>query len=427
MDYTKIKSEQEPLGLQGCLLIFCVVQLYIAIYFPIFGFGIKGVSQLNLVIFTFFLFSIYQVVIKREKACIHSFDYIILVYIFYCLLSIIYSCYSNGYSYVEELILFKNRLLNHFIIYFLLKNAIGNIRQARALLTTLIVALVLLSTFGILANFFWQDAFISTSGRTRAIFECSNTFGMFIVLTSPLLIIVAQPRDSIIKFVKMLSIILVMITLIKTGSRAAFLSQCVILGLIFWESKQKSRAVVGGIVAFVMLFALLNFTTLGEKTVFTRLQMEEGKECINYDGGRFAAWQASFREYLKKPFLGYGFNSFMRAFALQFAGKKFAAHNQYLDNLFNLGILGLILFVLIYYKIWAFLSQYDDLIVARACRYGITGYLVAITFQNLTDVRYTLWIVLAVVLRFIDLEKNKTRDMNIIGQPGHWQADSASS
>ena len=416
MSYSRIHFEQDSLGIQGFLLILCVIGLFIAVYFPILSIGIKGVSELNLLIFILFLLAISQVVLKRENVCIHGFDYIILVYIFYCVLSIIYSCYANGYSYVEELVLFKNILMNPLIIYFLLKNAIGNIRQARALIATLIIALVLLSAFGILANFFWQDAFISTRGRTQGIFGCSNTFGKFILITSPLLFLVVQPRDAITRFAKVLSIILVMLALIKTGSRSGFLGQCVILSLVFWGTKQKSRAVVGGIVAFVMLFSVLHFTSLGGGTVFTRLQMEEGTDCTDFSGGRFAAWEASFGEYLKKPILGYGYHSFARAFGKKFAGKEFAAHNQYLDNLFNLGIVGLILFVLIYYKIWTFLKKNNELIVARAVRYGITGYFVAITFSNLSNVRYTFWIVLAVVLRLIGLVSRETRDTNVVNQ-----------
>lgn len=416
LSYSRIHFEQDSLGIQGFLLILCVIGLFIAVYFPILSIGIRGVSELNLLIFLLFLLAISQVVIKRKSACIHGFDYIILAYIFYCCLSVIYSCYSNGYSYVLELSLFKNRLMNHFILYFLLKNAIGNTRQARALITTLIIVLVLLSAFGLLSYFFGVDSFVHKASRAQSIFGCPNTFAKFILITSPFLLLVVQPRKPINKSIKVLSIILVMLALLITGSRAAFLGQCVILSLVFLGVKQKSRVIVGGIVAFVMLFSLLNFTILGEKTVFTRLRYIEERDLDNYSGGRLPAWKGSLKVYFKRPVLGYGFNSFSRAYGDKYLGIPFAPHNQYLESLFTLGIIGFSLFVLIYYKIWAFLKKNDDLIVAKACRYGITGYFVAITFSNLSNTRYTLWVALAVVLRLIDLVKHETDNVNIVEQ-----------
>lgn len=400
--------EQESLGIHGFLLIFCVIELFIAIYFPIFSIGIKGVSELNLVIFILFLLTISRVLIRREKACIHGFDYVIFLYIFYSLLSYIYSCYSNEYSYLDEFIAFKN-LMNHFIIYFLLKNAIENIKQAQALITSLIIIFVFASVFSLLAYFFWPHGsdFISKGIRARSIFGDSNLFGMFIVTLSPFLFLSFQPKQGINKLIKIGAIFVVMLALLKTGSRGSFVAQCMVLTLFLFETKQKSKAVVSGMMAVVVICIFSYFPSLGGKTVFTRFQNTEERDLSNYSSGRWTAWQESLRDYLRKPILGYGFNSFSRAYGIKHWGRPLASHNEYINILFTLGAIGFSLFALMYYKVWMFLKKNDDLIIAKACRYGMTGYFVAITFCNPSDVRYFSWLLLAISLRFIDLSKNK--------------------
>jgi O-antigen ligase len=404
LHYNDETSEKEYLGLQGYVLIFCVFELFIALFFPVFKVNIKGITELNLIIYILLFLSAIHIVIKRGKPSFHRHDFIILIYLIYCMFSVGYSYFYNGYPFKKELFALKN-WMNPIVIYFLIKNSIENRKQAIALSNSLTIILVLSSAISLIGYFLMPDIF-ATRGRVAGVVGQSNLFGMFIVTLSPLLFLTIDPRKKIIKFI---SIAIVMIALIQTGSRGAFLGQFIVLVLILYKKRHKINAVKVGVFVILGFLLVLSLPLFQGQDVFTRFKKADNEDLSGYSHGRLNAWPLMLKEYSKKPILGYGFNSFSREFSIKYTGKPFATHNEYIDILFTLGIIGFLLFVLIFYNIWKVLKKNDDLLIACACRYGIMGYFVHITFSNPNQTRYFFWLIVAITLRFIELnEKKKT-------------------
>jgi len=403
LHYQEETSEQEYFGLQGYILIFCVFELFIALFYPILKVNIKGITELNIVLYILLFLSAIHIVIKRGKLSFHRHDFIILIYLIYCMFSVGHSHFYNGYPLKKEVFALKN-WMNPIVIYFLIKNAIENKKQATALKNSLTVILVLSAVISIIGYFLMPDVF-ATRGRVAGVVGQSNLYGMFIVTLSPLLFLTIDPRKKIIKF---LSIAVVMVALVQTGSRGAFLGQFVVLVLIIHKLRHKINIVKVGVFVILGFILFVSLPLFQGQDVFTRFQKAENEDISDYSHGRLSAWPQMLKAYSKKPILGYGFNSFSREFSIKYTGKAFATHNYYIDIVFTTGIVGFFLFVLIFYKIWKVLKKNDNLLIACACRFGMMGYFVHITFSNPNQIRYFFWLIIAITLRFIELNEKKT-------------------
>jgi len=395
-------AEQEYLGLQGYVLIFCVFELFIALFFPIIKVNIKGITELNLIIYTLLFLSAINIMIKREKLSFQGHDFIILIYLIYCTFSVVYSCIFNGYAFKKELFALKN-WMNPIVIYFLIKNSIANKKQVIALSNSLTIILVFSSTISLIGYFVMPEIF-TIRGRVAGVVGQSNLFAMFIITLSPLLFLFVDQRKKIIKF---LSIAVVMIALIQTGSRGALLGQFIVLIFILIKIRHKIKAVTVVMFVFLGLLTVLSLTFFQGQDAFKRFQKSDDQNLVKYSSGRLGVWPLILRDSAKKPILGYGFNSFSREFSRKYTGIAFAAHNEYLNILFTLGIIGFFLFVLIYYKIWKILRKNKHLLLASVCSYSMMGFCIHITFSEPNQVRYFFWLMVAITLRFIELNEKK--------------------
>jgi O-antigen ligase len=417
LEFSNNELQDKGLSLEDILLIFCFVWFFVAKFCPVINLGIKGISELNLVIYIFLFLSTLQMVLKREKPCFHSPDLAIIFIMVYCFISVVVYCYLDGLSYTGELVSLKH-YLNPFIVYFLLKNAISNLKQIRVLLNCLIVALVFTCVLSFVAYAFSLGSFIHFSGRAQAFFDNPNGLAVFIATLFPLLLAFFRPKNLFGLWFKALSVFIVLITLIQTGSRGSFIAMCAATGFLFIKAENKFRNAIIGVFSGILILTIMQFASSGGENVFNRFQ--KSAESVNTDGsvdwgnyssGRLAVWEGSLKVYLNRPIWGYGFMSFSRNYAEKYVGVSFVAHNRYLDYLFTLGIIGFSLFIFIYYKIWKILTAHDDLIIANACRLGLLAYWICIFFTNGYALEYVFWPMAAIGLRFVDLHE---RNMDLI-------------
>lgn len=68
---------------------------------------------------------------------------------------------------------------------------------------------------------------------------------------------------------------------------------------------------------------------------------------------RVALWEAQFQKFLKKPILGYGFGDYWKVYVPQFKNtKNVSPHSLYVQSLVKIGILGLVIYLLIMFKLF---------------------------------------------------------------------------
>lgn len=336
-------------------------------------------------------------------------------------MSLIYFSSVNEYKYIRELIDFK-RYANAFIIYFLLKNAIGSKKQAETAIAVLIMVLIVSAIITVLSFTFSLDLFATHKGRIGGIVNQPNIYGIFLTILIPLLL--AYKPDSFPKtIVKIVFVMMVFVNLIQTGSRGAYLSVCAILLLMLLKSKQKYKALLTALIVGLLILVSLSFISIDTNNVISRITGESYRQRQNvqgeidlntYSGARLQIWAYALRLYAERPIFGYGYNSFYREAMHQYAGKKISAHNKYIDVLFTLGFPGFFLFIAIYFSLFNFIRKNRIHIYVSATYYSIIGYSIAQFFTTPATSRYLFWILLAIICRYIDLSKRDSLDENHI-------------
>lgn len=414
-----MQTRQKYFDMISFLLILCVAEVFIAIYHPFIRTGIKGVSELNLAIIILLFVCATQIVFYKRKFIIHSHDYFIFAYIFYCLCNALYYTSVDNTDLLSLLISYKH-YLNPFIIYFLIKNSIHRRKQASILTYILIIMLVLSSLFGLIAGSIWPHLF-TEKGRIVGILNEPNGFGLLIVLLSPLLFLQPRPKHDGLKVIKGMSVFIVMVALLHTGSRGSFVALSLVLGLMFFKSGRKLNIAISGIMISLAIVMFSYFTVFEKQRFLRRINPRQYENLDQYSAGRLNNWQRIVKIAVRKPLFGHGFDTFKESLSkypiesmssivgeLSIRSRTFpkrvtSAHNEYLDCFFSLGVVGLFLFLAFQYKIVSHLKKYDQIWIAKACRLGILGFLVNINFVQPFQLRYIYWILIAIILRYIDL------------------------
>lgn len=404
--YFKLREKTEltsqPIEKTGVILVICLIELYFAVYRPFIDTGLKGVSEVNLVI----LILIFLVLFKKDRSdnkfIMHKHDFIIIIYVFYNFFSFLYSGLLHNFSYTDFFVQYKASF-NPIIIYFLLRFSIRNLRQAMALNDTLIIILIYVSTYSFELYLRFRG---SASSVLRGIVGQPNTMGMFIITLFPLLLFADISKKGMGRLFKFGTISVVLMTLILTGSRGAFLGFTISMGIALAE-KKKFKLFVYGLAVILLITPVMLYGPF-EGVVFNRLKVQEEQEIGSYSSGRWEAWIATLNEVAKKPILGHGFNSFKYVFAMEAWGFESSAHNEYIQLLYEQGILGLLLYLSIFMSIWIYLFKNKNPI-SDAGRYGLTAFLVAISFNNAQQNNFILWAMAAVSVIICDLlPKNRS-------------------
>lgn len=407
-------AKRDSVGINGWLLIICIIEIFITLYLTPFKTGIKGVSVLNFVILILFISGAIRITFNHERICFQLFDYLLIIYLGYSFFSVLLSCYYYEYNYSEELILFKN-YLNHFIIYFLLKNAIKTTKEAKILIYTLIFLLITICLHGLISYFFTDSAYIHYEGRVQGIIGEPNVFGMFLVFMSPFLLLAPTKQVKKMIIFKIMAIIILNLAIIQTGSRGTFVALIFLYLLIIFETKKKIKTSIIGLVVLSITFIIINLSLFGEKNVIDRLQNPRFQNNISgkydwdyYSGRRLTLWNFAVNGWYKKPIFGQGVRTYRKNVRRIF-GKESSAHNEYLEILYERGLLGFFLFVTFYYLMWKYLKNYNKFFITKACKYGLICYFITMIFVSTSVARYPIWIALAISLRYANL-KNKELD-----------------
>jgi O-antigen ligase len=142
--------------------------------------------------------------------------------------------------------------------------------------------------------------------------------------------------------------------LILTKSRMALISTVAAL-LFFWMMASSRHNKAGIILGFISI-SCMAYLFLGDH-IFQYLEAattlgrgEYAKESIGTLTGRLPLWQECFRWSAMKPFLGYGFNTFISpvhyaSIALNVGWTPSSIHSGYIDAVMGLGYTGFVMLV----------------------------------------------------------------------------------
>ncbi len=188
--------------------------------------------------------------------------------------------------------------------------------------------------------------YIGGTGGTRGSLD-PNDFGAILVSIIPLALWLGSTSGPFRKVLWYGAAMLMVGAIAPTASRGALIGLATVgLVLILIGTTGYKRIFMGGFVAL----AILLFTTVVNDAQMARFGAIGGDDDYNVSSGegRIAIWKRGIVWTIKRP-TGYGLDNFPIYFGW-LNGKEKAAHNSFVQIAVELGVAGLILFVLIYWR-----------------------------------------------------------------------------
>jgi O-antigen ligase len=177
----------------------------------------------------------------------------------------------------------------------------------------------------------------------------ANDLGRLYVIAYALLLFVWDRAGSLtLKFVLMLTMLLVVASLIITFSRGAYLG-FVIVNAVYIASRIRSKVMLLAVVAIPIFIYFL------PGAVWTRLEAGKGEGANAVSAGRIdEIWTPLVPELLDHPILGNGLGAIMFSKAMRTGTMEAYGHphNAYLEAYLDLGFVGLVALCAFWVYIW---------------------------------------------------------------------------
>lgn len=405
-------------------VLFCFL---LAVFVLEFSLGIQiskipGLSLKNIVIYGL-LAALFLGNSSKNKPLIakNNVNIPIVLYILYVFVSVINTKLSNvvpDYSLSAELILLKS-LMDPYVLFIITYSILHDEESIEFLLYALIALFVTFLMITVLASFgFIEVARVSIDakyGRTRGAFSEPNQFAAYMVMFMPLVWVFVYRVKTILSKVALIAIILLAVyVLLLTGSRGGLVSIVVTVGVYYLLSSRqpfiRSLFILVGVYSLILFVFALVFMMLPEKTATGLMSKITGKFSeeeagTDYSSGRFDIWQDALDTFVENPVLGTGWNTFTRLFHIN-------SHSDFVLYLVTIGIVGLCLFLFIYFRIFKSVWLYrkfdkNEMHFYNAFISGFSGYVTSMVFVNILTPMYFTLMYSALIMKLGQLRTNK--------------------
>ena len=203
------------------------------------------------------------------------------------------------------------------------------------------------------------------------------------------------------------------VALAFTGSRGGIVSFAASLfGYLFILYREKAirlQAIfsIAMVVLMVSTMSLVLMPSTVKKMMLQRFDPTTSESVEDFSSGRLRIWRKSISLFAERPIFGHGYRTIEELMHARFHGEKKVAHNQYLNNLVEFGIIGCGLYILMFLKIFQRMWDYQRTIpdIWEKKLYisyiaGLIGYAVSMLFGNEGITHYIFWFYTAVFLRY---------------------------
>lgn len=244
-------------------------------------------------------------------------------------------------------------------------------------------------------------------GRFEGFLGQPNEYGKFLALFLPACIVLFLEARRYARALAGIGVFASGIALVLTGSRGAFagLIGGALLGCFYLRRYVSAQTVVRAGAATALVCAAILVTTVATGYADLFLDRFSGMEGTAHvaTSGRSSIWSNAIDSMLENPLsfvTGYGFYSYesSRSFRL-------STHNTYLWYLYNLGVIGLFLFIAIFARVLATarhaLADTSDRQRPHmvALVFGLFSFLIATFFSDYHVVGYLLWAYVGILMR----------------------------
>jgi len=315
------------------------------------GFGL-GLSAKNLYLYSLVLLIGIRAVTNPAGLRFVDLDFHVpywLMMLYAALTWGILSISDPTYSAFRGALTVKNQLIDLYLFMFAFRYGIESKSDYLSLLRAIIITLFVTSFITLIDYLNIPDLGIigAHQGRIEGPIGAANQYGALLAFLIPVTIAcmpAEQTRAG--RWFWQVGVLVSAILLIATGSRGAFLSVIVgsFVGVIYLRNYLDVRqvlrfAAIAFLIAILLFaaFAILNFEFLMQ-----RFEKTASESLGIASSGRVDLWRAAILIMLEWPMsfiVGYGWNAF------ESSGMWKSLHNEYLDRWYEMGVIGLALYI----------------------------------------------------------------------------------
>lgn len=339
------------------------------------------------------------------------------LFVSYAVLSwILNSLFDPTYRVLTGLMALKNEMTDNMLYLLVFFFGVNNYDEAKKIF---LFALRLVAIMSLLTVVDWlaivdlgvmeQDM----DGRVRGPIGESNQYGAFMVFFVPLFAAMAFGSRGVARIFWWFIFLCGFGLLISTGSRGAYVG--VLVGIMaglkfispYFDKRKLKRTSLQ--VGAVLLVIAIGIAVTNIDLVTERFEQSTSTNVDELSSGRTTIWWATLMVQAEEPFTfiyGNGWNSH------EHSGIWRSAHNTYLLILYELGIVGLILFFLLLasvikqVRVLVMRTEGKEQILMSGVAFGLFGVIATITFVDLYSPWFYIWSFLAMSLR-IAYEKDQ--------------------
>ena len=329
------------------------------------------------------------------------------------------------------LIRLKTKLVDQFIVLFIFFYGVTNWRDALWLMKALTWIVVLSCFVTVVDSFNIPDLGIITArdvdGRVEGILGSAGEFSGLLAFFIPPITALWWTESGPKKVFALAGIGLALVSILISGSRGGMVG--LVAGSIasaVYLRNYISMRIVGRATVMVLVFAAAAVVIVISTEFGSMVQERLGTgldtgSLETISSGRTTIWLKAYREMAAHPhsfITGLGWETYY-----QTGGHRYATHNVYLDRLYNLGLIGLALYVFTFANAATILrrglanTHAEALPFQIATIIGLTAIVLAMSFADIEMATLYVWAFAGLALRVAISEPTPSTEAERDGRP----------
>jgi hypothetical protein len=342
---------------------------------------------------------------------------LVILYAVMTWITVVFILEYPNYGIRESFIALKSSLVDQYVTFLVFFFGLLSLKDSMWLLRAIIWIAILGNVITIVDTLNIPNLGLldvpRTAGRFEGFVGQPNSYGQLLALFLPACVALYVSESGMARFLAALGTLATVMALILTGSRGSYVG--VLAGAVF-ASFFLRRVIplrvllrAGATATVICIFVLAVTFIAGYADIYMERLMKLEGGSHEASSGRTTIWANAIRPMINNPWsflTGYGFYSYETGAFYR------ATHNAYILYLYNLGAIGLSLFLVIFGRVLLIARATLSNVTAEykphllAVVFGLFAFLVAIIFSDYNVTGYLLWAYLGVCMRIAVLVKS---------------------
>jgi O-antigen ligase len=408
---------------------FLLVSLFVILLSDImFGLGLSlapGLSLKNAMLYILFSALVLEFLLSnrdslRETWPLHGGWALLVFYAFFTWLTIVLLGLHRGYEAVGSFIILKSQLADLFLFLLVYLYGPKDTQSTIKILRVLIALLVFINVVTIIDYLNIPDLGIigeRHDGRVTGPVQGVNAYGLVLIFLIPVTAGLMLASTGLSRLVFAVGSVMAVVLLGLTVSRGSWVGLIVggVLAMYFVRDHVRRDVIFKGAIVVLLILAItaVSLAVINPEGFLSKFSFSSGADLNSVSSGRVDVWRRVLTKmsYWPMSFItGYGWNGYRTLIGIY--GDP---HNTYLLYWFNLGLIGLSMYL--YIVIWTIRYAVTSLnLISVGLKPLVIGFIIGFTAIHIGmffSVMYTaslfIWALVATVLRVIADDRSRMR------------------